>query len=34
MAIFGDFFATINKTFTLAEGMGTRLLFYELYTLC
>ena len=29
IAIFRDFSACINNIFTLAVGMGTRLLFYE-----
>ena len=29
IAIFGDFSASINKIFTVAERMGTKLSFYE-----
>ena len=29
IAIFWDFFASTSKIFILAEGLGTRLSFYE-----
>ena len=31
IAIFRDFFASINKGFVLTGGMGTRPLFFEVY---
>ena len=33
MAIFRDFFVTINEIFILGEGLGARLSFYQGYTL-
>ena len=33
IAIFRDLFASTNKIFILAGGLGTRISFYEVYTL-